>query len=166
MSKKTIFIVMGVSGCGKSTIGRLLAKEMNLIFYDGDDYHDASNVKKMSQGIPLTDSDRKKWLERLHQLAVESKELGAVIACSALKVNYRKILSHRLDQYMQFVYLDGSKQEISDRLYRRKDHFMPAGLLDSQFDSLEPPKEAITVSISNTPEAMVLKIIEQLKNRI
>ena len=160
MKKPPIFIVMGVSGSGKSTIGKLLAEKFEFSFFDGDDYHPAENVEKMSKGIPLNDSDREGWLKRLNLLAIEYHEKGAVIACSALKEAYRLLLNKEIERQMEFVYLKGSKEEILKRLEERKGHFMPLELLDSQFSTLEPPVNALTVSIQYTPDEMISKIVE------
>jgi len=139
MRKAPIFYVMGVSGCGKSTIGKLLANEFDMPFFDGDDYHPEANIEKMAAGSPLTDDDRQGWLQRLNALSVAHKNQGAVIACSALKDAYRKILSQNLAKQVEFIYLEGTLEEISGRLQQRKNHFMPAGLLQSQFETLETP---------------------------
>ncbi len=158
-----VYIIMGVSGCGKSTIGKLLAKELSIPFFDGDDYHPASNIQKMSEGIPLNDTDRHGWLTALNLLAKQHAAHGAVIACSALKENYRKILKKDIESKVRLIYLEGSIQEIQERLTNRKGHFMPTALLKSQFDILEPPSDAITVSISLPPEKIVEIIRSALK---
>lgn len=157
MSKPIVFIIMGVSGCGKSTIGKLLAFQINIPFFDGDDYHSQSNVEKMSKGNPLNDDDRKGWLQNLNELAKEHSKIGAVIACSALKQKYRDQLSDGQSN-MQFVHLEGSKEEILERMQERKNHFMPAELLDSQFETLERPIDALNVSIQEIPDSIVQKI--------
>ncbi len=157
MSKPIVFIIMGVSGCGKSTIGKLLASQINIPFFDGDDYHSQSNVEKMSKGNPLNDEDRKGWLQNLNELAQEHSHTGAVIACSALKQKYRNHLRDNQSN-MQFVYLEGSKEEILERLQQRKNHFMPADLLDSQFETLETPVNALNISIQDIPDTIVDKI--------
>jgi len=159
---KPILFVMGVSGCGKSTVGQLLATNLNLEFFDGDDYHPKENVQKMEKGNPLNDDDRQGWLERLNVLANENKEEGAVIACSALKTTYRSLLQKGIVSDLHYIYLKGSFEEVSERLRQRKGHFMPAELLRSQFEALEVPKEAIVVSIANTPEGIVSAILKKL----
>lgn len=162
-TNKPIFIVMGVSGCGKSTIGKLLASELKIPFFDGDDYHPEANVKKMAAGSPLNDDDRAGWLERLNELSIENSTIGAVIACSALKKSYRVTLSKGLNEKVKFVYLKGTFEEISNRLKQRKNHFMPSGLLKSQFNALEVPSEAIVVSITNTPKEIVNLVMDFCK---
>lgn len=157
MSNPIVFIVMGVSGCGKSTIGQLLASELKIPFFDGDDYHSKHNVEKMSNGNPLNDEDRKGWLQNLNELAKEHSYTGAVIACSALKQKYREQLRDG-QANMQFVHLEGSKEEILERMQERKGHFMPSKLLDSQFETLEIPVDALNVSIKEIPVTIVKKI--------
>ncbi|MEQ5792779.1 gluconokinase [Muricauda sp. NFXS6] len=159
---KTVIVVMGVSGSGKSSIGKLLSEKLSRPFYDGDDFHPKANVKKMSSGQPLNDEDRKEWLIALNKLAIEHRHKGAVIACSALKKNYRSLLRAGMGDCMMFVYLEGSFELIKSRLDKRKNHFMTAQLLQSQFDTLEAPSKAITVSIDNTPAKMVREIIKKL----
>ncbi len=162
MSDSRIYIVMGVSGCGKSTIGKLLADALQFPYFDGDDFHPEENVAKMSKGKALTDEDRMGWLQSLNQLSKQNSEKGAVIACSALKESYREVLSQDMVKTMVFIYLKGSFDEISRRMRERKDHFMPVDLLKSQFKTLEPPRNAITVSITDPPAAIVSKILEQI----
>ncbi|MGB5665697.1 MAG: gluconokinase [Maribacter sp.] len=159
MNKGLIYIIMGVSGCGKSTIGELLASKLRIPFFDGDDFHPETNITKMAKGIPLNDKDRKDWLQSLNELASEHKDKGAVIACSALKEAYRTQLRKDIGDKMAFVYLSGSFDDILTRLKKRKNHYMPVDLLKSQFDILEVPKDAISVSILLPPEEMVSKII-------
>ncbi len=158
-----IYIVMGVSGCGKSTIAPLLAEALKIPFFDGDNFHPASNVAKMSARIPLTDEDRHGWLLALNNLAKEHQEKGAVIVCSALKKIHRQKLSEGLEEKMVWVFLKGTYELILSRLKSRKGHFMPPSLLTSQFKTLEIPETALTVSIENEPPMIVGEILEQLK---
>jgi gluconokinase len=159
-------IVMGVSGSGKSTIADKLAERLGWRYEDGDKFHPASNVAKMEAGHPLTDEDRWPWLRAIAAEIDRACKAGdrVVIACSALKRAYRDILVHgRRD--VRLVYLKGSQQLIADRLAKRKGHFMPAGLLDSQFATLEPPADSetpVTVSIDASVETIVDDIVHQL----
>ena len=159
-------IVMGVSGSGKSTIAERLAQRLNWGFEDGDRFHPASNVAKMSAGHPLTDEDRWPWLRAIADEIDRVCKAGkrAVIACSALKRAYRDILVHGRDD-VRIIYLDGNQQLIASRLAARKGHFMPSGLLESQFRTLEPPaasENPVTVSIDDSVERIVDDIISQL----
>jgi gluconokinase len=159
-------VVMGVSGSGKSTIADKLAERLRWSYEDGDKYHPASNVAKMSAGHPLTDEDRWPWLQAIADEIDRVCRAGqhAVIACSALKRAYRDILVHGRDD-VRIVYLNGTQKLIADRLARRKDHFMPPGLLASQFRTLEPPDRSempVTVSIDASVDAIVDDIVRQL----
>ncbi|MDT0539969.1 gluconokinase [Croceitalea sp. P059] len=160
---KPIFIVMGVSGTGKTTIGQLLSKSYDVPFFDGDDYHPKENIVKMSSGEALDDNDRQGWLESLNKLAIEQAKSGAIIACSALKEKYRLILQNNIEEQMVFVYLKGTFEQVKRRLEQRKGHFMSSVLLQSQFDTLEEPIDAIVVSIQATPQDIVAKIKDQYK---
>ncbi|MDF0716177.1 gluconokinase [Muricauda sp. 334s03] len=159
---KNVIVVMGVSGSGKTEIGKLLSEKLSRPFFDGDDFHPEANVKKMSSGRPLNDEDRKEWLIAINKLAVEHRHKGAIIACSALKKNYRSLLRAGMGNCMAFVYLDGSFELIKSRLEKRKGHFMPMNLLQSQFDTLEPPSKAIIVSIEESPAKIVKKVLKEL----
>lgn len=164
--EKPIFYIMGVSGCGKTTIGKLLSKELSIPFFDGDDYHSASNVAKMASGTPLTDADRLDWLKALNTLAKkEVGNKGAIIACSALKEYYRDLLCAGLEEAVVWVFLKGTFEQISKRLEKRSGHYMPSSLLKSQFSTLEIPEDAIAVSITPAPPTIVAQIIEQYKIR-
>ena len=162
-----VLVVMGVSGSGKSTIADRLASRLGWRYEDGDRFHPASNVAKMSAGLPLTDQDRWPWLKAIADEIDRVCTAGerAVIACSALKHAYRDILVHgRKD--VRIVFLSGTQALIAERLARRKGHFMPPGLLDSQFKTLEPPDDSehpLTVSIDAPVEAIVDDIVSQLK---
>jgi len=154
---------MGVSGCGKTTIGQLLAKEFNLPFFDGDDFHSKNNIKKMSEGKPLNDDDRKDWLQTLNKLAInEFQNKGCVIACSALKESYRSILRTGLSSNVKWIYLSGTFDEIYTRVSERKKHFMPPKLLKSQFEILEAPTNCIEVSITKTPKEIIKRIKDSI----
>jgi carbohydrate kinase (thermoresistant glucokinase family) len=164
-----VIILMGVSGCGKTTVGKLLAEKMKLPFYDADHFHPAENVRKMRSGRPLNDAERKPWLETLAQnIADWNQSGGAVLACSALKGWYRDLLISRSEKKdVFFVYLKGSKKLISERLKSRDGHYMPAELLDSQFDTLEEPRNVITIPIAPSPEVITTSILNALElNRI
>jgi len=159
-------IVVGVSGAGKSTIGEKLAGRLGWKFEDGDRFHPPSNVAKMSAGQPLTDEDRWPWLRAIaDEIARVCKAAGhVVIASSALKRAYRDILVHGRPD-VRIVYLDGTQDLIASRLALRKGHFMPPGLLESQFKTLEPPEASenpVTVSIDGSVETVVNDIIRQL----
>lgn len=162
--KSTVLIVMGVSGTGKTTIGRLLSKTYDYPFFDGDDYHPKENIAKMSAGNPLNDNDRQGWLERLNGLALQHSKSGAIIACSALKEYYREILKKGIANDIAFIYLKGSFEQIKKRLENRKNHFMSTTLLQSQFDTLEEPSNAIEISILLSPSEIVAAIEKRLEN--
>ena len=158
--EKNVFIIMGVSGCGKSTLGIALAKFLDIPFFDGDDFHPPGNIQKMSEGVPLEDSDRKPWLTRLNKVATKHQGQGAVIACSALKETYRQILQNGLEENIIWVYLYGTYQELLGRVSGRSTHFMPSGLLQSQFDALEPPHYGIHIPVSLSVDEAITKISE------
>lgn len=165
MNKYIVIFIMGVSGCGKSTIGKLLSEQLKIPFFEGDDYHPQSNIDKMSQGIPLHDADRKEWLIKLNELALEQVEKNScIIACSALKASYRERLSAHLQNQVQWVHLIGSFRQIFERSNQREGHFMSSDLLQSQFDTLEIPKNALHIDVGFTPQEIVRKIIDHLNN--
>ena len=159
-----VYIIMGVSGSGKTTIGKLLAEKIALPFYDGDNFHSPANVSKMKNGIPLTDDDRQGWLNILaDKISQWQKEGGAVLACSALKEKYRITLRSKATEKIEWIFLKGSEELISQRLSARKDHFMNASLLQSQFEILEEPAYGIKVFVNEDPETLVEKIVGQLR---
>ncbi|RKF17968.1 gluconokinase [Alginatibacterium sediminis] len=160
---KTKVVVMGVSGCGKSSIGKALAKALDLNFFDGDDYHSQSNIEKMQSGAPLTDDDRQSWLLKLSELILEQPNL--VLACSALKPEYRNILRRQCSE-LQFVYLKGDFDTIWSRMSSRKNHYFKGpSMLESQFKALVEPseREAIHVSLKQAPKQMIQEILAKIK---
>jgi gluconokinase len=157
-----IVLVMGVSGSGKNTVGEPLAQRLGWKFIDGDDYHPPENVKKMAAGVPLQDEDRWPWLDRLN--AVLRREDNAVVGCSALKEAYRRRLLAGIAEH-EIVYLRGSFDLIRSRVEARQHRYMPASLLKSQFETLEPPAKAIEVDVAQPPEANVAAIVERISAR-
>jgi gluconokinase len=159
-----ILILMGVSGAGKTTIGALLARDLGWPFYDGDDFHPQTNIAKLRAGVPLTDDDRVAWLAALRRLIEQllHERRSAVIACSALKQTYRERLQGN-DPDVRVVYLKGDHALIHRRLQERQGHFMKAGLLASQFETLEEPQGALTVDISQEPAVLVSRIRQALE---
>ena len=157
-----IVIVMGVVGAGKTTVGRLLAEQLGWEFADADDFHPASNVEKIRQGIALNDDDREPWLKSLHAAIARwiADEHNAVLACSALKRSYRRELD--VGPEVRFVYLKGSADQIAERLRSRQGHFAGEQILASQFADLEEPDAAVTVEISSTPRQIVAEIRKKL----
>jgi gluconokinase len=158
-----IVVLMGVTGSGKTTIGRLLAHALGWAFYDADDFHSVANIDKMHQGIPLTDEDRKPWLQTLARLVNQARDRGdnIVLACSALKHAYQEYLRHDLD-IVHYVVLRGSPEIIRRRLEARTDHFMNPSLLRSQLEILEPPDDAIQVDVAGTPP----QIVEEIRRKL
>jgi gluconokinase len=157
-----IVILMGVTGAGKTTVGRRLASELKWEFADADEFHPAMNVEKMRRGIALSDDDRGPWLERL-RAAIErwiGERTNVVLACSALKQSYRQQLN--VDLNVRFVYLKGSSQLIAERLRARAGHFAGEAILAGQFSDLEEPDTAVTVEISAAPEEIVSEIRQKL----
>ena len=158
-------IVMGVSGCGKTTVGRALAEKLNATFLDADDFHPAANVARMRAGTPLNDDDRAPWLASLnHELRTRSgRGEQVVLACSALKINYRIAISTELSQ-VHWIFLEGRFELIAARLRERPNHYMPESLLRSQFDALERPDDAITISIELSRDEQVAAALHSVQN--
>ena len=162
-----VYYITGVSGCGKSTIGKKLSDALSIPFYDGDDFHPESNIRKMTSGEPLKDQDRYEWLNSLNKLALKQlKNNHLVISCSALTENYRKILKQDIEDSCHWIFLSGSFDTIAERLKNRKGHFMPDNLLQSQFDTLEEPGYGLKIDINMSPQEITEKILNRLKNEI
>ena len=165
-----IYIVMGVAGSGKSLIGAALAKTLGLEFVEGDQYPPAETVARMSAGIPLTDADRQGWLEALARRIRDNVSAGAglVLACSALKRKYRDLLRRASGApRIQFVFLRGDRALIGERMAGRSGHYMPASLLDSQFETLEPPapdEQAWMFDVTATPDEIVAAIVAKARS--
>lgn len=161
-----VFIVMGVSGCGKTAVGKLLAGRIAFPFHDADDFHSRDNMEKMKSGIPLTDDDRVPWLFDLAvHVAQWNMRGGAVLACSALKEKYREMLDWNGKEEVAYIYLKGGRDLILGRMENRTGHFFPPELLDSQLKTLEEPREAVTVSIEKRPEDICSEIITEIVGR-
>jgi gluconokinase len=155
-----IVVVMGVSGSGKTTIGEKLAQRLGWRFIEGDEYHPPENIAKMAAGIALDDADRWPWLDRLNERLRTERE--AVVTCSALKESYRRrLLEGVVDA--RLVYLEGSRELIASRVQKRKHKYMPASLLDSQFQTLEPPSDAIRIDVGQPLERSVDAIVAAIK---
>lgn len=156
-----VIYIMGVAGSGKTTIGKLLAEQTGLPFFDGDDYHPVENKEKMKAGNPLNDEDRQQWLHKLNLLAIgQSKMKGAIIACSALKEKYRLLLSNGVAEPL-WIFLQGDYELIHERM-KQREHFMPVQLLQSQFLDFEVPASAFAIDIKNDPGQIVEIIFEHL----
>ena len=163
IASRMVLLLMGVSGCGKTTVGRVLARRLGWPFHDADDYHPPANVEKMSRKQPLTDADRRPWLEKLSAMIRAWVDRGenAVLGCSALTAESRRLLDTD-DPAVRLVYLRGSYDLILERLHHRTDHFMPADLLSSQFQTLEEPADALMLDIHASPEELAGQIIASL----
>lgn len=164
-SSKTIYVVMGVSGSGKTKVGSALARALDIDFVEGDDYHPVDNVRRMSQAIPLTDDDRITWLRALAAKIREAKAagIGLVMTCSALKRAYRDVL--RGAGEVQLIFLRGPRALIAERLAKRRGHFMPPALLDSQFAILEEPtadENPWVCDIMQSPEDLVAALVSRV----
>ena len=153
---------MGVSGSGKTTFGKGLAKHFSMPFFDADDFHPEGNIEKMNRGIPLNDDDRWPWLAKLNSLLKDNLGEGCILACSALKASYRHRLTNGLETEVQLVYLKGSYDVIYQRMVMRENHFMPAELLQSPFDALEEPKNALVLDCDQSLEEMIGKIKKEV----
>ena len=158
-------VICGVSGAGKTTIGSLLSEALGLPFYDADDFHPPANIEKMADGLPLDDADRRPWLESLagHLLSWE-KEGGAVLACSALKASYRRILASRCADDIRWIMLHGDRQLLAERLATRNGHFFASGLLETQLAALELPENGWIVDVRSSPDEIMDLILERLRS--
>jgi gluconokinase len=161
-----ILVVMGVSGCGKSTVGALLAERLGWAFAEGDDLHPPENIEKMRRGIPLSEADRRPWLRSVAEVIdrLQSEGSAGIITCSALRQRYREMLAYGRP-HLRFLYLKGSRALIRRRLAQRLGHFMPPALLDSQFADLEEPgpdEPVIISSVNADPKSTTEKIVADL----
>lgn len=161
-------VVMGVSGCGKSTVGRLLAYELGLDYIEGDDLHPSENVARMAAGVALTDADRQGWLQALAQRLADARAQGRglVLSCSALKRSYRDILRTGAPD-VRFIHLHGARELLTARMHDRPGHYMPPSLLDSQLATLELPgvdEEALSFDIAQAPEAIAHAVLAALQS--
>jgi gluconokinase len=158
-----ILLVMGVTGSGKTTAGKLLAQSLGWLFLDADDFHPADNIEKMKHGVPLTDEDREPWLAAIHGelLKCAAKNQDAVLACSALKQSYRETLASGVD--LRICYLKGTYSEIESRLENRSGHFAGEAILSGQFSDLEEPRDALVMRVSDAPEEIVQDALRKLK---
>jgi gluconokinase len=161
-----LYVIMGVSGSGKTTIGAQLARELHIEFVEGDDLHPPDNVKRMAAGIPLTDDDRHGWLIAIAARLREAKRagVGLVVSCSALKRSYRDLLRSAGDAGARFVYLAGDRALLAERLAHRRGHFMPGSLLESQLSTLEEPspdERPLVCDIRETPDAIVADLVRR-----
>src|SRR3954471_21216043 len=162
-----LYVIMGVSGAGKTTIGSALARALGVEFLEGDLLHPSSNVQRMAAGIALTANDRRPWLIAIPQRLRDAKQsgIGLVVACSALKRSYRDLLRSRGAADVQFVYLAGDRPLIAERMAERRDHFMPPGLLASQLASLQEPardEEAWVYDIHQSPDTIVADLMKRI----
>jgi gluconokinase len=150
-----VIIIMGVTGSGKSTVGRLLAATLGWKFYEGDDFHPAANIEKLQHGAPLSDEDRLPWLVAIRKTiqAVIARGDNAVVTCSALKEKYRQML--QINSEVVLIYLQAEAELIEDRLKHRTGHFMNPALIHSQFETLEEPEPALQIDARSTPEEIV-----------
>lgn len=157
-----VIVIMGVSGAGKTTIGLRLAHDLHWRFCDGDEFHSPASILKLSRDIPLTDADRRPWLERIRSEIGEwvTRHDGVVLACSLLKASYRATVFAGYHDHIRLVYLKGRYDSVRQRLKRRSGHFVHQGLLASQFAILEEPADAFVVNADQSPDAIIQQIRE------
>ncbi|MHC9539049.1 MAG: gluconokinase [Vulcanimicrobiota bacterium] len=162
-----VYVIMGVAGAGKTAVGSLLSQRLHLPFYDGDDFHLPASIDRMSRSIPLNDEDRREWLEILADRITDwNSEGGAVLACSALREQYRQALCRQGKNTVKFIYLKGRKETIQERMVKRQGHFFSPDLLDSQFAALEEPCDAFPVSIEQSPEDICTALEKMIADEI
>ncbi|KFI46854.1 gluconokinase [Bifidobacterium bohemicum] len=159
-------VIMGVAGCGKTTVAEAVRDQLGYVMAEGDDFHSQANVDKMSHGIPLTDEDRWPWLASINTWMADHDAKGesTVVSCSALKKSYRDVLRKQINVF--FVHLSGSQELIGERLAKRKGHYMPSSLLPSQFADLEPLQDGETgveVSVNGSPEEVERRVLAGIK---
>lgn len=165
-----VYILMGVAGCGKSTIGRAAAKRLNIPFLEGDDFHPESNIEKMSNGLALCDDDRMPWIKRMVQACIDGtlttgeKDAAIILACSALSERARQGLRSGLNDKCRFIHLHGDKEKIQQRLSDRKGHFFKAELLASQFDALDIPHDADRLDIFLPIDVLVEQVCDIIQS--
>ncbi|MDE3236296.1 MAG: NADP-dependent phosphogluconate dehydrogenase [Bacteroidota bacterium] len=164
--KHQAIIIMGVSGAGKTTIGKLLSEKTAFPFFDADDFHSSENIEKMKAGVALTDADRSQWLSNLNDLLLKQLQNNScILACSALKEAYRKVLSQHCERQVRFIHLTGTYEKILEQMRLRKGHFIPTTLLQSQFETLETPLNAYHLSINKSPEVITEEIYREIFER-
>lgn len=160
---KKVIVLMGVCGCGKTSVGKLLSKELNMPFYDADDFHTIENKEKMNKSIPLNDNDRLPWLTKLAKnIPLWKENKGAILACSALKESYREVLNKNTKTIF-WVVLNGEYQLIFDRVSKRENHFMSPSLLKSQLETLEVPNYGLHINISKNLDEIIKEITLNFK---
>jgi carbohydrate kinase (thermoresistant glucokinase family) len=162
----TAFVLMGVSGAGKSTIGARVARELGIPFVEGDDYHPAENIAKMSSGVPLTDADRGPWIEALARALNARSEPDAIVACSALSDHVRRRLREEVHEPVEFVFLTADPAVIQERLERRPRHYMKAGMLGSQLAALQVPHDAEHVDVGRPLEVVTNDVAAYIRPRL
>ena len=156
----SVIMVMGVSGCGKSTVGQALSDALGGVFVEGDDYHPQSNIDHMAAGLPLTDAMRWPWLDRLAEAVNDQRQRSVtVFGCSALRKSYRDRLRAAIPD-LKVAYLEAPQDVLATRLAKREGHYMPASLLASQYDTLEVPENATVATSANQPIAQIIQIFK------
>jgi len=160
MSPK-VLVMMGVSGCGKTTVGKLVAEQLQCEFIEGDEYHSPANIAKMSSGQPLNDEDRYDWMNALNQKISEVLSNGkcGVLACSALKEKHRIRLAENWESQVLYIHIQGTFEQIHERMQAREGHYMKAGMLRSQFEALEPPSDVPVYDAELAPEEIAERVL-------